>query len=81
MITVFSLPVCPKCKLLKAYLAANKIPYQEGSLEDAEVIAEMRCSGFFGMSAPVISVTEGYIGPEEFFDGGQLNVEKLRRLL
>ena len=81
MITVFSLPVCPKCKLLKAYLAANKIPYQEASLEDAGTIAEMRCSGFFGMSAPVIGVAEGYYGPEEFFDGEKLNEEKLRRLL
>ena len=81
MITVFSLPICPKCKLLKAYLTANKIPYQEGSLEDAGVIAEMRCSGFFGMSAPVIETASGYHGPEEFFDGDKLNEEKLRRLL
>ena len=81
MITVFSLPVCPKCQTLKAYLTSNKIPYQEGSLEDAGVIAEMRCSGFFGLSAPVIEVAGQYHGPEEFFDGDVLNLEKLRRLL
>ena len=80
MITIYKTDICPRCKQLSAYLDGIGYRYEEASLEDAGVLAEMRCSGFFGVMAPVIE-KDGYHGPEEFFDGGQLNVEKLRRLL
>ena len=81
MITIYKTPVCPRCKQLTAYLDGIGCRYEEATLEDAGVIAEMRCSGFFGMMAPVIENSSGYHGPEEFFDGGVLNTEKLGRLL
>ena len=81
MITIYKTPICPRCKQLTAHLDSIGYRYKEAYLEDAEVIAEMRCSGFFGVSAPVIENASGYHGPEEFFDGERLNVEKLRRLL
>ena len=78
---IYSLLICPKCKTLKSHLDSINYPYQEGSFEEPETITEMRCSGFFGLSAPVIEIAGKYHGPEEFFDGNVLNEEKLRRLL
>ena len=81
MITIYKTPICPRCKQLTAYLDSIGYRYEEASLEGAGVITEMRCSGFFGVMAPVIENAGGYHGPEEFFDGERLNVEKLRMLL
>lgn len=81
MITIYKTTTCPRCKQLTAHLDSIGHPYQEASLEEPEVITEMRCSGFFGMEAPVIEIAGCYHGPEEFFDGGQLDKVKLGRLL
>ena len=80
MITIYKTPICPRCKQLTAYLDGINYRYEEASLEDAGVIAEMRCEGFFGVMAPVIE-KDGYHGPEEFFDGEHLDVKRLERLL
>ena len=81
MIHVYSLPVCPKCKTLKAYLEREKIAYLSADLDPA-AITDMRCSGFFGMSAPIIMRRPGeYYGPEEFFEGDRLDERKLRELI
>lgn len=78
---VYSTQTCPRCKQLTAYLDSIGHPYQEASFEEPEVITEMRCSGFFGMEAPVIETASGYHGPGEFFNGGQLDVKRLEKLL
>ena len=81
MITIYSTQICPRCKQLKALLKQLNIPYQEASLEDPGVLAEMRCCGFFGVMAPVIENSTGYHGSEEFFDGGKLDEKKLKELI
>ena len=81
MITIYSTQICPRCKQLKAHLKQLNIPYQEASLEDPGVLAEMRCCGFFGVMAPVIENSTGYHGPEEFFEGDRLDENKLKELL
>ena len=85
MITVFSLPICPKCKLLKNHLEASKIPYIDASLtdllEDADTMTELHMQGITFRAAPVLKVGESYHGPEEFFNGGNLDIKRLERLL
>ena len=81
MITIYSTSSCPRCKQLKALLKQLNIPCQEASLEDPGVLAEMRCSGFFGMMAPVIEKSTGYHGPEEFFDEDELDEKKMKELI
>lgn len=85
MITVFGLPICPKCKILKNHLEAGKIPYTDASLtsllEDADIMTELHLQGITFRAAPVLKAGESYHGPEEFFNGGQLNVKRLERLL
>lgn len=81
MITIYSTQICPRCKQLKSLLNQIGIPYQEASLEDPGVLAEMRCCGFFGVMAPVLENSTGYHGPEEFFDEGNLDEKKLQELI
>ena len=81
MITIYSTQICPRCKQLKALLKQLNIPYQEASLDDPGVLAEMRCCGFFGVMAPVIENSTGYHGSEEFFDGDELDEKKLQELI
>ena len=83
MITIYTTSICPRCKLLKAWLKDHKIPYQEKSLEDdAEAIAEMRISGYFGVEAPILERTSGdYYGPGEMFTGGAVDEKKMVELI
>ena len=80
MIHVYTAPVCPRCKTLKAYLEREK----EGCITsdlNTEAITDMRCEGYFGLSAPVLLIDGVYHGPEEIFDGDKLNEAKIRRLI
>ena len=81
MIVIYSTSSCPRCAALKARLSQLGIPYQEASLEDSGVLAEMRCDGFFGVMAPVLENSTGYHGPEEFFEGDKLDEKKLQELV
>lgn len=81
MITVYTTTACPRCKILMNYLNEIGRRYEVASLEDPGVLAELRCEGFFGVMAPVIEVSGRYYGPEEFFDGSKLDIEKLKELI
>ena len=83
MITVYTTSICPRCKLLKAWLKDHKIPFAEKSLEDdAEAIAEMRISGYFGVEAPILENPLGsYYGPGEMFVGGKVDEKKMREIV
>lgn len=78
---VYKTTTCPRCKQLTAYLDSIGHPHQEASLEDAGAITDMRLAGFFGVEAPIIQDAYGYHGPEEFFNGGNLDIKRLERLL
>ncbi len=81
MIHLYTTTTCPRCKTLKAYLEREKIAYLSADLDPA-AITDMRVSGFFGLSAPIIMRRPGeYYGPEEFFEGDRLDERKLRELI
>jgi glutaredoxin len=83
MITIYTTSICPRCKLLKAWLKDHKIPFAEKSLEDdAESMTEMRVSGYFGVEAPIIESPAGsYYGPGEMFVGGNVDEKKMREIV
>lgn len=81
MITIYSTQICPRCKQLKSRLRQLGIPYNNAPLDDPGVLAEMRCCGFFGVMAPVLENSTGYHGPEEFFDGDELDEKKLKEMI
>lgn len=41
-ILVYSTPTCPDCRELKAWLAANQIPFAERDLSDPAVVEEAK---------------------------------------
>ena len=81
MIKVYSTSACPRCKILEHYLSEHKIAHfsKEVSAED---ITDMRVAGYFKLECPIIEVAVGdYHGPDEFFEGMKLDVERLRELI
>ena len=78
--TVFVTSACPRCHALMSTLDRWGQGYISSDM-DAEAIADMRCEGHFGLSAPVLLVNGSYIGPEEFFSGDKLDETRLRELI
>lgn len=78
--TILITSACPRCHQVMATFDRWGQGYISSDM-DAEAIADMRCEGYFGLSAPVLLINGAYIGPEEFFDGDRLDEGKLRRLI
>lgn len=67
-IVVFSLPVCPKCELVKAALQEAGIVFGEMSMDTAEGITELRVNNCFAMEAPVVCYDGQYLDHTVLFD-------------
>lgn len=78
--TIYVTKTCPRCHALMSAFDRMGQGYISSDM-DAEAIADMRCEGHFGLSAPVLLVNGTYIGPEEFFDDDKLDEDKLRELI
>ncbi len=85
MITVYTTSICPRCKLLKAWLTAQSKPFQEANLlallEDAEVMTELHMKGITFKAAPVLFNGTDYFGPGEMFVGGQVDEKKMGEIV
>ena len=68
MITVYSLPVCPNCSILKQTLKDHNIQFAEEELGTPKVKTEMLMHHVFTDVAPVLRVGEKYYVFEEIFD-------------
>ncbi|HID08959.1 TPA: NrdH-redoxin [Candidatus Micrarchaeota archaeon] len=78
---VYTTANCPKCKLLKEYLASTGVRFTEKNLEDSDVAAELILKDVFDLTAPILEV-DGVIVPHaEIFDGNKLLVNKLTAFL
>ena len=67
-IVVFSLPVCPKCELVKAALQEAGIAYGEMGMDTAEGVTELRVNNCFAMEAPVVMYGERFLDHDDLFD-------------
>ncbi len=67
-IVVFSLPVCPKCELVKAALQAAGIVYGEMGMDTAEGITELRVNNCFAMGAPVVLYNGRFLEHVDLFN-------------
>ena len=86
MLTVYTTPTCPKCKLLMSHLDSIQRPYQVANLladllYNADLMAPLHEQGISFRSAPVLQVGNSFYGPEQMFEGGKLDEKKLERLL
>ncbi len=70
--TVYTLEFCPRCEILKEYLASCNIPYNIRDLSSAEALTDLRINGIFVQEAPVLQYKEQYLTSKELFNGDEL---------
>jgi hypothetical protein len=72
---------CNKCGVLKNWLTAAHRHFEERSLEDVDVMAELVMRDIVVLSAPVLEVERAIHAETEFFEGNALSVDKLQGIL
>lgn len=81
MITIYSTPVCPRCKLLMAAFRKAQIAYEEKPL-DAAIIAECLCdTGILVQSAPLVRDDAVYFFADDFFDSSGNLIPNWRQVM
>ena len=66
MVTLYTLPLCPRCNEIKEILDETGHPYLIKSMEDAEALTEMRFDGCYEVVAPVVKMGDKYFTYDEF---------------
>jgi hypothetical protein len=81
MRTIYSTPVCPRCKILKDAFQKAGISYEEKPLDSA-TIADVLCeTGILVQSAPLVRDGAVYFFHDDFFDAfGNLKANWLAEL-
>lgn len=69
---VYSTNSCPKCEQLKKALAKAGISFENLDMTTPEALTELRISGVFTLSAPVLQVEEKFYTVEDLFQGERL---------
>jgi len=69
---IYSTNSCPKCEQLKKALAKAGISFENLDMTTPEALTELRISGVFTLSAPVLQVEEKFYTVEDLFQGERL---------
>lgn len=80
-IKVYTTKICPNCKIVKEFLAAEGEAYAEVDITTAEALTELRMQGVFTLVTPVVQVGSTFLSNDDLFNGGTLQKEKLKELL
>jgi glutaredoxin len=80
-IVVYTSNGCQKCVLLKSYLKTANASFEERSLEDVDIMAELVMRDVVVLSAPVLEVDSSVYSETEFFEGNSLSVSRLQEIL
>ncbi|MDF2957345.1 MAG: Glutaredoxin [Candidatus Alkanophagales archaeon MCA70_species_1] len=80
-VRVYTTERCPNCELLKRFLAAKGVRYEEVNMATAEALTELRLHGVFTLTAPVLQVGEKFLTYADMFEGGELRKEKILEAL
>jgi hypothetical protein len=79
---LYSTKSCLRCTILRAALMKRNLDWSEKSMDDAEVITNMRLAGCFAREAPVLKVDgEYWLARAIFRYNGELNEAKLKEIL
>uniref|UniRef100_A0A6M3J476 Putative glutaredoxin n=1 Tax=viral metagenome TaxID=1070528 RepID=A0A6M3J476_9ZZZZ len=57
-IIVYSTKQCPRCERLKQLLKEEKIPFEEKSLDDTDVMADLHMRNAAILQAPALEIGE-----------------------
>ena len=80
-IKVYTTKICPNCKLVKEFLAAEGEEYREVDITTAEALTELRMNGVFTLTAPVVQIGSEFLTFDELFNGDTLRKEKINELI
>ncbi len=80
-IKVYTTKVCPNCKLVKEFLAAEGEQFEEVEITTADALTELRMAGVFTMITPVVQIGSRFLTSDALFDGEVLRKETLKGLL
>lgn len=80
-IVVYTSNGCQKCVLLKNWLKTTNRPFEERSLENVDIMAELVMRDIVVLSAPVLEVGSSVYSETELFDGNALSVNRLQEIL
>jgi glutaredoxin len=69
---IYSTNSCPKCEQLKKALTKAGISFENLDMTTPEALTELRISGVFTLSAPVLQVEEKFYTVEDLFQGERL---------
>ena len=80
-IVVYTSKGCHKCNVLKEWFKAFNKHFEERSLENVDVMAELVMRDIVVLSAPVLEVDSSVYSETEFFEGNTLSANRLREIL
>jgi len=80
-IVVYTSDGCHKCNVLKEWFKAFNTHFEERSLENVDVMAELVMRDIVVLSAPVLEVDSSFYSETEFFEGNALSANRLREIL
>ncbi len=66
---VYSTKTCPRCEQLKKALKAWGIEFENVDMATPEALTELRVSGVFTLSAPVLQAGENFYTIDDLFEG------------
>jgi len=81
MVTVYTTPNCPRCKMLKEWLRSKGVDFEEKNLDDSEVMADLIVRNIYILSAPALEVDGKVYGEDALFHSETLNEEFLSKIL
>lgn len=80
-VKIYTTPRCPKCKILKKFLAHKGIQFEELNLENSDVAAELIMRDVFDLTTPILEIGGKLYLEDDLFNNDELDVEKLERIL
>ncbi len=66
---VYTLDFCPRCEILKEYLASRNIEFSIADMSSATSLTELRVNGVFVQEAPVLQKDKTFLTTRELFGG------------
>ncbi|MBU2617909.1 MAG: glutaredoxin family protein [Euryarchaeota archaeon] len=80
-VKVYTNKTCPKCEQLKCSLGAHGIAYEEVDMTNPEALTELRMSGIFTTSAPVLQIDDAFFTSSDLSNEVKFNqvLELLRK--
>ena len=69
---VYTLEFCPRCEILKEYLASHNIEFSIADMSSAASLTELRINGVFVQEAPVLQKGKKFLTSKELFDSSDM---------